>query len=92
MTRHVLFVALAVSAGVAAGVVTHGQGRGPGRGRGAEVALPEGAGQAEVRTICSTCHALTNITNSRGYSRDGWDQLTSSMISLPAELKMPMMT
>ena len=61
-------------------------------GRGAEVALPDGPGKDMVQANCATCHALTNITNSRGYATAEWDELTSSMILLPAEMKTPMMT
>jgi hypothetical protein len=44
-----------------------------------------------VQAICAACHPLTNITNSRGNSQEGWDALTKSMIALPPEVKTPMM-
>jgi virginiamycin B lyase len=56
-----------------------------------QAALPEGDGRTQIQAMCAGCHPLTNITNSRGYSREGWDALTSSMIALPPEMKAPMM-
>ena len=37
--------------------------------------------------MCAGCHPLTNITNSRGNSKEGWDALTSGMIALPPAVK-----
>ena len=37
--------------------------------------------------MCAGCHPLTNITNSRGNSKEGWDALTSGMIALPPTVK-----
>ncbi len=52
--------------------------------RGATV-LPEGDGKQVVETVCAGCHALNLVTNSTGYSRDGWAQLIGSMVALPAD-------
>ncbi len=88
--KHVLTGALIV---VMAGVIgVRSEAQGPGQGRGAApVMLPDGAGKDQVQSICAGCHPLTNITNSRGNSRDGWDALTKSMIALPADVKPQMM-
>jgi virginiamycin B lyase len=71
--------------------------QGPGRaGRGgagnANVNLPDGPGKEQVQSICSSCHALSNITNARGNDAKGWDDLTQGMIVLPPEIKTTMMT
>src|SRR5262245_49441979 len=55
-----------------------------GRG-GAQVTLPDGTGKELVQTTCSKCHGLNMVTGSGGYSRQEWDQLVSSMVSLPKE-------
>jgi virginiamycin B lyase len=87
----VLFSGLSVEwlAGVQAPMQAQGQVQPPGaaRGRGAAVALPDGNGRDQVQALCSTCHPLTNITNSRGNSRQDWDELTKGMIALPAPTK-----
>jgi virginiamycin B lyase len=51
-------------------------------------ALPEGAGKAVVERVCTTCHQTNLITNSSGYTREGWKELAATMINLsgtPAE-------
>jgi virginiamycin B lyase len=63
----------------------------PGRQRGQEVALPEGPGRDMVQGTCAACHPLSNITNSRGNSRQGWDDLTKGMINMPDALKQPVL-
>src|SRR5215213_4556943 len=45
-------------------------------------ALPEGAAKQTVEAVCSGCHATNMITQSSGYTRDGWKELTSTMIDL----------
>jgi virginiamycin B lyase len=59
-------------------VHVHGQGR----GRGQTAPLPDGPGKDLVQAQCSTCHSLSLIANSGGYSRDGWVELFSTMIAL----------
>src|SRR3954462_15943729 len=44
--------------------------------------LPEGAGKQTVEAVCSGCHQTNMITQSSGYTRDGWKELTSTMINL----------
>ena len=55
------------------------------RGPAAPVSLPEGNGKAVVETRCSQCHGLNLITNSWGYTRDGWENMFKSMVALPKE-------
>jgi virginiamycin B lyase len=50
------------------------QGRGP--------ALPEGEAKVLVEGLCTMCHQTNMITNSMGYSHDGWKELTSTMLDL----------
>jgi virginiamycin B lyase len=52
------------------------QGRAPG--------LPEGAGKELVEGMCTACHQTSQITRSSGYTREGWKELTSTMIDLSA--------
>jgi virginiamycin B lyase len=44
--------------------------------------LPAGAGKDTVQAICTGCHQTNMITQSSGYTRDGWNELTSYMIDL----------
>jgi virginiamycin B lyase len=53
-------------------------------GRGA-VQLPEGNGKAMVESSCSSCHALALITGSPGYTREGWQSLIATMVSVPKD-------
>ena len=53
-------------------------------GRGA-VQLPDGAGRTLVEANCAACHALALIPQSAGYSREGWQSLFTSMITLPKD-------
>ena len=46
--------------------------------------LADGEGKAVVEATCARCHGLNLISNSRGYSREGWTELLASMIKLPA--------
>ncbi|MDB5866357.1 MAG: cytochrome [Betaproteobacteria bacterium] len=52
-----------------------GQAKGPS-------ALPEGKGKPLVQGICSSCHALELISNSSGYTREHWKELTGYMVDL----------
>jgi virginiamycin B lyase len=45
-------------------------------------ALAEGTGKQLVEGICTGCHQTNMITQSMGYSRDGWTQLIGTMIDL----------
>lgn len=55
-----------------------------GRGQPA-VQLPDGAGKELVSAKCASCHGLNLITNSWGNTREGWQGLFSSMVSLPKD-------
>src|SRR5262245_40664465 len=62
------------------------QGQAPGRGgRGGQVTLPDGPGKASVEAYCTRCHNLGNIVNSGGFTKQGWEELTSTMIEMPAD-------
>src|SRR5262245_38659215 len=63
------------------------QGHGQGRGRGQAITLPDGPGKDAVQAQCSKCHALGLIATSGGYTRQGWEELFSSMVALPATEK-----
>jgi virginiamycin B lyase len=45
-------------------------------------ALTEGAGRQLVQGICTGCHQTSQITRSSGYTREGWQELTGTMIDL----------
>lgn len=55
------------------------------QGRQAQVQLADGAGKDVVSTTCARCHGLNLITNSWGYTKDGWQELIASMVVLPAD-------
>ncbi|HEX9672722.1 MAG TPA: hypothetical protein VGA12_04715 [Burkholderiales bacterium] len=44
--------------------------------------LPEDAGKERVEALCLACHRAREILNSSGYTREGWKELTSTMIDL----------
>jgi virginiamycin B lyase len=44
--------------------------------------LPDGPGQALVEGACTGCHQANMITQSSGYTQDGWKELMSTMIDL----------
>ena len=54
-----------------------------GRGRGAPLTLPDGPGKETVQAQCTKCHALGLIANSGGFTKQGWDELIGTMVSLP---------
>lgn len=45
-------------------------------------ALPEGAGKTVVEQTCASCHPVSQIANSSGYSRAGWGELIDTMVDL----------
>ena len=85
-TKTLTSVLLTLMVGGAIAARTQAHVRGQGRGTGA-VELPDGPGKEQVQSICAGCHPLTNITNSRGNTKEGWDALTSGMIALPPAVK-----
>jgi virginiamycin B lyase len=50
--------------------------------QGRSPALPEGEAKVLVEGLCTMCHQTNMITNSMGYSYDGWKELTSTMLDL----------
>lgn len=49
------------------------------------VQLPEGNGKELVQAMCSKCHGLNLLTNSGGYTREGWEHLFTSMVAVPKD-------
>lgn len=47
--------------------------------------LPEGEGREVVQSQCSACHTVSRITQSLGYSREGWLELAATMVDLSAD-------
>ena len=45
-------------------------------------ALPEGEAKVLVEGLCTICHQTNMITASSGYTRDGWKELTGTMLDL----------
>ena len=48
----------------------------------AQAGLPEGAGKELVEGVCTACHQTDQITRSSGYTPEGWQALTGTMIDL----------
>src|SRR5215207_7298930 len=44
--------------------------------------LPEDPGRELVEAVCTGCHQTSQITRSSGYTREGWKELTSTMVDL----------
>ncbi len=44
--------------------------------------LPDGQGKDRVESLCTACHQTQEIVASSGYTREGWQELTSTMINL----------
>src|SRR5262245_29953351 len=42
--------------------------------------LPDGVGKDTVQAVCTGCHQTNMITQSSGYTREGWKELTSTMV------------
>jgi virginiamycin B lyase len=55
------------------------------RGGRGPVNLPEGPGKTMVESSCAGCHSLALITGSAGYTREGWQGLIATMVSLPKD-------
>jgi virginiamycin B lyase len=83
-TSHALIPAVFLCCLVAVSVVplrSHAQGR----GRGQAPNLPDGAGKEMVQTKCAACHGLNLITNWGGDTKQGWQTLFNTMVSLPKD-------
>jgi virginiamycin B lyase len=46
--------------------------------------MPEGKGKQLVSALCSSCHSLSLLHNSSGYTREQWRELTSHMVNMSA--------
>jgi virginiamycin B lyase len=46
--------------------------------------LPDGAGRELVEGMCTACHPASQILGSSGYTREGWQELTGTMVDLSA--------
>jgi virginiamycin B lyase len=55
--------------------------------QGAPSALPDGAGKEQVEAVCTGCHQTDQIMRSSGYTREGWKDLTGTMIDLSGSPK-----
>lgn len=56
------------------------------QGPAAPTSLIEATGRAQVDSLCSSCHGVSHITMSTGYTREHWDALVSGMVELsPAD-------
>ena len=49
-------------------------------------ALPDGKGKDLVGRICVSCHVLSPITSSGGFSRREWEMVIQSMINMGADI------
>ena len=47
--------------------------------------LPDGAAKDMVEGVCTGCHQVNQITRSSGYTADGWQELTATMIDLSGD-------
>ena len=47
-----------------------------------DTGLPQAPGKEMVEGVCSACHQTNMIIQSSGYSREGWAELTGTMIDL----------
>ena len=45
-------------------------------------ALPDGAGKQIAESMCTGCHQTNMITGSSGYTKEGWKELSATMIDL----------
>jgi virginiamycin B lyase len=51
-------------------------------------AMPDGEAKLLVEGLCVTCHRSNMITNSMGYTRDGWKELIGTMVDMSANEDM----
>jgi cytochrome c5 len=78
------FAKIAAAAIVSSGVGAVAAGA-PAFAQGAS--LPEGNGKDLVRSICQSCHDLSPIFTSGGFTRRDWEQVVESMINMGAAIK-----
>ncbi|HEX9880837.1 MAG TPA: cytochrome C [Candidatus Binatia bacterium] len=60
--------------------------------RVSEVPLPDGPGKELVQGACRSCHTTNEITNSSGYTREGWKELIGTMMDLSGSPALETMT
>ena len=94
MRRAVLALVVVVAVGTVFSVGAGGQQAAPqGRAGGPPpVQLPEGAGKDAVSMTCARCHGLNLVTNSWGYTKEGWEDRIATMVTLPREQLTPIST
>jgi virginiamycin B lyase len=80
--RRTLSILLATATVVSLQVVTTLEAQRTGGGP-APVDLPDGAGKETIAATCGACHGLNTITGAAGYTKDGWQDLISTMVDLP---------
>lgn len=85
-SRNVALLALVTGSVLASIVVLTGQAG----GQEAPVAqqqvqLPEDAGKAAVQATCTRCHGVDTIAGSWGFTKDGWQALFGTMVTLPED-------
>jgi virginiamycin B lyase len=85
--RSIFYSAILVAAAVSFSAALAGRTQAPTQGRGGRgnLELPEGPGKQPVEAYCTRCHQLGNIVLSGGYTREGWQQLISTMVALSPE-------
>src|SRR5512138_1326615 len=74
---------LAVLAAILAAVLLAGAL--PGRAQSQSMtpsALPDGPARDLVEGTCTACHPASQITRSSGFTREGWAELTGTMVDL----------
>jgi virginiamycin B lyase len=54
-------------------------------GTAGAASLADGPGRDAVEAMCTGCHQTNQITNSAGYTAEGWRELTGTMIDLSAD-------
>ena len=54
----------------------------PTLGHAQEAGLPQGEDRELVEAVCTGCHQTNQITRSSGYTREGWQELTATMVDL----------
>jgi virginiamycin B lyase len=50
--------------------------------QGQTAALPDGPGKDAVQATCTGCHQINMITNTSGYTHDGWKEVIGTMIDM----------
>jgi hypothetical protein len=84
MSRLSILLSAALILSVVTGALPAQAPQRPQGGQGQQAAaLPDGASKELVARACTTCHAINQITNSTGYTKERWQSLFATMIKLP---------